>query len=558
MGSEPTDIRFPIRFSSTKANNIHKTSDLHRYWRNHAIDGYLERYWPGELDDEAWIRSIRAILAQKFPHFANSEIKYFAAGTFNRLYSISGKDWVNTYIFRVSIPVEPFYKTESEVATMEYIRQHSTIPVPRVYAFSSSDANELGFEWILLEMINGIPIREAWSKMSEAARFALFTELAEHTKGLLQLRFSELGNIYFSDVADQVNAIHQPLTSLTNRDMPKMNGEMSKANGETSKTNGEMRKTNGEIHKSNGDVQKMNREMHKTNGTIPKTNGEANKPNGTKDMSNFNVDIGPNKRFIIGRIVAQDFFFDKRIHYPVSRGPFRTTRELIDTRMELLGRRIQDLTTTPGEPYYCEIDLAVARNKHLVQAVFEQFKALVPHLVPVDNGPEDACVLFHDDISQHNLLVDPVTFKLASVVDWESVNIMPAYEVNGGIPIYLTDRDFRPTPLFELDRGTPPNDEWLAAKAREREAEYGPVRRKVLEVIGPIFDIPSPEVQRRVKAKQELARQLDIENFERRPWATAAWMAKNGLAGKGKGVVADNNNNNNNNDVGTNGTQTTA
>ena len=50
------------------------------------------------------------------------------------------------YILRVTWPVEPFYKTASEVATLSYLREHTTIPVPGVIAHSSSAENELGCE----------------------------------------------------------------------------------------------------------------------------------------------------------------------------------------------------------------------------------------------------------------------------------------------------------------------------------------------------------------------------------------------------------------------------
>lgn len=38
---------------------------------------------------------------------------------------------------------------------MMYVRAHTTIPVPAVYAFDSSGDNPLGLEWILMEKIEG-------------------------------------------------------------------------------------------------------------------------------------------------------------------------------------------------------------------------------------------------------------------------------------------------------------------------------------------------------------------------------------------------------------------
>ncbi|KAJ4306808.1 hypothetical protein N0V88_000176 [Collariella sp. IMI 366227] len=460
-------INSPIRVSPAHPTTL-ADNKFHRYWRSHEEEGYLERYWPEEEDHETWIAAMRRILAQQFSQFADADIKYFAKGTFNRLYSLTNASWEKSYIFRVSIPVEPFYKTESEIATMEYIRRHTSIPVPPVIAYSSSDNNDLGYEWILMEMMPGEPLRKLWPTMPNEARVRVFVELAHHVKTLVSLQFSKFGNIFFADVADHV------LTS-----------QASQAS-QVSET--------------------------RTGGIV------------------IDKDLGPDKNFVLGRIVAQDFFFDKRLHYPGSRGPFNTTRELVDMRMDLLGKRIRHLSPNEGEAWYCENDRELARFKDRVYELFDQMKAIVPSLVPHDNGPEDRGVLFHDDLSEHNLLLDPVTYKLMAVVDWESVSVLPAYETYDAMPAWLSDRDWRPTPLVLLSRGISPNDEWLVADKLRRVGEMGPSRRAYLNIVGPLYDASSPETQRRIKNKQGVAKQLEIATFQHRPWWTAAWLAENGFS----------------------------
>ncbi|KAL2160140.1 hypothetical protein VTH06DRAFT_1795 [Thermothelomyces fergusii] len=414
MGSQLIiDANLPIRVSETHHSNKPPPEDLHRYWRSHQHDGYLERYWPDGDNHDEWIRNIRRILSRQFPDLANADIRYFSNGTFNRLYSITKPTWDKTYLFRVSIPVEPFFKTESEVATMEYVRRHTTMPIPRAVAFSSSDDNELGYEWILMEMMPGEPLRKLWSAMPEGARVAVFAELAVHVKQLVALRFSKFGNVYFADVADRV---------------------------------------------------------------LPHDVSLAGRGGGDADTG-IDKDIGPGRQFVIGRIVAQDFFFDKRVYYPGPRGPFLTTRQLVDMRVELLGRRLRHLSPVEGEAWYCENDRELERNKERVYELFDQLKALVPRLVPPENGPEDRGVLWHDDLSEHNLLLDPVTFKLTGVLDWESVSI----------------------------------------------AYHG--------IVGPLYDDSSPETQQRVRNKRGIAKQLEIDSFQHRPWWTAEWMAENGFLG---------------------------
>ncbi|KAG7285357.1 hypothetical protein NEMBOFW57_009983 [Staphylotrichum longicolle] len=419
---------------------------------------------------------IRRILCQRFPDFADAEIKYFAKGTFNRLYSLTNSTWNKAYLFRVSIPVEPFFKTESEIATMEYVRRHTTMPIPRVIAFSSSDDNELGYEWILMEMMPGEPLRKLWPTMPDDARVRFFAELAVHTKQLVALRFSKYGNIYFADVADRVIPHQAPVPVKPDNDL----------------------------------------------GVVDK-------------------DLGPGGNFVLGRMVAQEFFFDKRVYYLDLVAPFKTSRELVDMRLELLGKRIRNLSPIEGGPWYCENDRELARNKDRVYEIFDQFKALVPRLVPHDNGPEDIGILWHDDLSEHNLLVDPVTFKLTAVVDWESVCIIPAYETQDARPAWLSDRDWRPTPLVQLARGIPPNDDFLVSDKLRRVGEMGPSRDAYHKIVGPVYDGTSPETQKRVKDKVGVAKQLEIATFQHRPWWTAAWMAENGfVSDKPANIAGDN------------------
>ncbi|KAK3375825.1 hypothetical protein B0T24DRAFT_509163, partial [Lasiosphaeria ovina] len=80
------------------------------------------------------------------------EVDFLAQGTWNQVFLVVDKDRGDEFIFRVCLPVYPWFKTEAEVATIQFIRDNNTsIPAPRVLAFDSSAENELGYEWILME-----------------------------------------------------------------------------------------------------------------------------------------------------------------------------------------------------------------------------------------------------------------------------------------------------------------------------------------------------------------------------------------------------------------------
>ena len=61
------------------------------------------------------------------------DVSFYAQGAFNKLYKVSTVD--TTCLMRASLPFDPRYKTESEVATIEFVRQKTSLPVPRIIAF---------------------------------------------------------------------------------------------------------------------------------------------------------------------------------------------------------------------------------------------------------------------------------------------------------------------------------------------------------------------------------------------------------------------------------------
>jgi len=70
-----------------------------------------------------------AVLCLPTYAFTHAEIAiFFAQGAFHRLYCILSQLTDAKYLMHVAVPVDSFYRTESEVATIVYIRKHSTIP----------------------------------------------------------------------------------------------------------------------------------------------------------------------------------------------------------------------------------------------------------------------------------------------------------------------------------------------------------------------------------------------------------------------------------------------
>jgi hypothetical protein len=56
-------------------------------------------------------------------------------------------------VARVGRRFMPRLKTESEVATISYLRQKTSVPVPTIYHYDSNPYNRLGGEWILMSKV---------------------------------------------------------------------------------------------------------------------------------------------------------------------------------------------------------------------------------------------------------------------------------------------------------------------------------------------------------------------------------------------------------------------
>ncbi|KAH7086000.1 kinase-like domain-containing protein [Paraphoma chrysanthemicola] len=136
-------------------------------------------------------------------------ISFFAQGSFNKLYEIKCSKGV--FIFRITLPVAPGVKQSSELATLAFVREHTTIPVPEVIAFESDLTNELGFEWVLMERLDGRPLREKWHDLSWLKKGLIVQQVADFVAQLSRFKFSLIGSIYSHNVCQDDE--HQPASN---------------------------------------------------------------------------------------------------------------------------------------------------------------------------------------------------------------------------------------------------------------------------------------------------------------------------------------------------------
>ncbi|CAG8908077.1 unnamed protein product [Penicillium egyptiacum] len=75
----------------------------------------------------------------------------------------TGKRVVARIPTRIAPP--PRLTTNSEVATIEYLRWKICLPVPKILAWSDDPANPTRSEYIIQDHFDGVQLHEHWSQM---------------------------------------------------------------------------------------------------------------------------------------------------------------------------------------------------------------------------------------------------------------------------------------------------------------------------------------------------------------------------------------------------------
>ncbi|KAI0037222.1 hypothetical protein K488DRAFT_39445 [Vararia minispora EC-137] len=122
-------------------------------------------------------------------------IRFLSSGTFHKAYLVTLCDG-REVIARVARRFMPHLKTESEVATLAYLRRYTNIPVPIVYTFDSNPFNRLGGEYIIMSKAKGVPLATVYQDLTYHQLNGLLENLASLIIPLFAHRFSQIGSLY--------------------------------------------------------------------------------------------------------------------------------------------------------------------------------------------------------------------------------------------------------------------------------------------------------------------------------------------------------------------------
>lgn len=96
-------------------------------------------------------------------------------------------------IARLARVKEASAKRESEIATIRYVKQNTSIPVPEIYYHDLDPKNEVGAAFMLMERLPGRHLYKSWDGLSLDHKKVALSEIASVITQLASLCFDEVG-----------------------------------------------------------------------------------------------------------------------------------------------------------------------------------------------------------------------------------------------------------------------------------------------------------------------------------------------------------------------------
>ncbi|KZP33316.1 hypothetical protein FIBSPDRAFT_717905, partial [Athelia psychrophila] len=152
--------------------------------------------------------NLTQLLAVVDKHFRQPcKLVKLVEGSYHKIYDIhpchEGAGTLDA-VLRVASPAFPSDKMNSEVATLRYIGEHSSVPVPKVYSWNADAGNPVGVEYMIMEKVPGVAPFNKWRDFPVDIKEKVVVQVAEHLVALFHLQFSQAGSIYLSDPASSV------------------------------------------------------------------------------------------------------------------------------------------------------------------------------------------------------------------------------------------------------------------------------------------------------------------------------------------------------------------
>ncbi|KAF3010289.1 hypothetical protein E8E14_004190 [Neopestalotiopsis sp. 37M] len=443
------------------------------YWNSSPI-------WPSEPD----VAVIKEIIASVLPENTDDfSIEFLAEGARHKVYDVFHQSWSKAYLFRIAVPLDPRLKMESEMATLTLLNQRTTIPAPKPIAWSSSGGGKLGYEWALVEKIPGVQLASVWYQLPWEKKVGITEAMAGFLVQLWapHMRFGKIGSLYLNH-ADTTN--HPDLERKTDNSEESQlteHLEESPSHSHLERLGDGNKGTELDAHPAkeidsldaghaessdhhNQDHEEKNNEPDVFNDDSTK---EIISPelNHSESSSYHNLESAEDKNednqhardgstgaaseglykdtFTIGPSIDGAFFSDRRRHLPTNRGPYGSChdwldalilveQEFIQTAKVLLESK-EDMTPEHREENWDDLTYEIGLDEEDMEeyddmiALCLKYREVLSSVFSHEASQDEdmSCVLHHIDLSTSNIIVDPETFAINGIIDWEQTLLVP-------------------------------------------------------------------------------------------------------------------------------------
>ncbi|KAL8342034.1 hypothetical protein RB598_003783 [Gaeumannomyces tritici] len=312
------------------------------------------------------------------------DIEFLAQGAFNKVFvlRLAGKE----VIARVTLPVDPGWKTLSEVATLAWVGHNTSLPVPQVHSFQADRASTIGFEWIAMSKMPGTSLRDRWRDITFSAKEQIVRRLALFCSETFRAQLQGIGSLFFDNTGPLAPAICSAKTQSV---------------------------YSGSISSQDRDSFRIERIVSAE--FIWDSRIHIQVPRGPFESS---------KDWMLARLsLAEAVCRDKlnRLQNRNSSSPGEADRGagLEDTE------RGDEPEGTGSKEEEEEDEDDIGELEHTMDIISRLRRRLDDFFPPL--GPEpDPTIILHDDLSHQNILVDNEG-NLTAVVDWECISAVPCW-----------------------------------------------------------------------------------------------------------------------------------
>ncbi|KAF2016148.1 hypothetical protein BU24DRAFT_480812 [Aaosphaeria arxii CBS 175.79] len=401
-------------------------------WVRPTIWG-AEPRWTIELDNQAILSTIRDALNLVYP----CEIEFLASGAMNKVFVVKSAD--RELVARVTLPVDPKWKTMCEVASLKWVSQHTDLPVPEM---------------------PGKPLGDVWRDLSFEARRGVVRQLATFCAACFQHQFTKIGGLSLAEGKSATSTRPSKGDGDDQSSLPGASGTVFEVGRIVSmgffwedrihqNVNRGPFSTSKEWLSAKLDLVHIECSRHieriraKAKGTNEEKNSPADVCSRDQTVEGIEGEHVPTERFKVGNEHEIQFGEYKRMKIEddevnendtansnIEAMP-STENEKLQSKNEIVAGKIYETgdqsdgndDDDDGDDDDDEDDL---EDLEETESIISRLRSLMDDFFPANETNTEPTMLFHEDLSFHNALVSEEG-HLTAVVDWECISLSPIW-----------------------------------------------------------------------------------------------------------------------------------